>query len=161
MPWARASIGYGLDGCGNRRYRSSCPPQGVGSSATIARCQKSQLVPGICNVCGVIRICWCFLPQPTGRTLRLLSCPRRLVRPSSLPAAVELAKISDSMRRSAIVGASIGRSLNNAHAGSLREESRQRHSHRRCEESDRMVAVRLLMPNMIILPRPTPGSLGR
>jgi len=102
-----------------------------------------------------------FLTEPTGRTLRLLSCPRRLARPSSLLATLELTKISDSMRRSAIAVVSIARGLNNAHARPLREESLQRLSHWRWEETGRMVAVGLLVTSMIILPQSTLGSLRR
>ncbi len=84
-----------------------------------------------------------------------------LFRLAALPATLELAKFSASLPRSAIAAASLALSLNSVHTGSLREQSLQRRSRSPCKEAGKMVAVRLLMPGMIIPPRSTPGSLGR
>jgi hypothetical protein len=57
--------------------------RGAENCAPPASCRITQVVRGVRNVCRVFGICLCFLPQPTDRTLRLLSCPRRSLVPGS------------------------------------------------------------------------------
>lgn len=66
------------------------------------RWRDLQAAPATRNVCRIIEICSFFLPQPTSRTLRLLSCHPRLATPRSLPATLQPALNFDGLRRNAI-----------------------------------------------------------
>jgi hypothetical protein len=93
-----------------------------------------------------------FFTRPTGRTLRLLSCPRRLIRPCPLPATLKPAIARDGVRQSAIAIIAVARGFDTTRAGLLRAPSLQKHSSWHRDGSNRGRAIGARKAGMIHSP---------
>src|SRR5512138_1398769 len=113
----------------------------------MTRWRDLQVAPATRNVCRIIGICSFFLPQPTGRTLRLLSCPpRSLVPRTQLPSQQTLGTRGD-LRQNAVRVIAVDSPIAPARTRRLVADSCERaaatwqltcEAHTVCERSERL-----------------------